>query len=211
MPETLKMILVLTLISGAAGAGLAAMNSATEPLIAENERQFTLRSIRSVIPETDDPDPCEKHEPAFDNAPDEDAVCIDGTKVYRGRADGEVVGIAVESVGEEAYSGTILTLVGLDLDGTVTGIEVLRHAETPGLGALITECDWRRQLVGVGPDDITWKVAKDGGDVDQISGATISSRSMIDAILKAQALLAERQDEILQAEPMGAEEVCDGE
>jgi electron transport complex protein RnfG len=209
MPESVKMILVLTLIAGAAGIGLAAANSATTPLIAENERQFTLRSISAVLPDSHEPDPCGKPGPAYDNSPDGDAVCVAGFKVYRGRKGAEVVGLAVESVGHEAYSGTILTLVGLALDGTVTGIEVLRHAETPGLGALITECRWRRQLVGKGPKDMVWKVAKDGGAVDQISGATISSRSMLDAILQAQKLLAGHKDAILAAAPLGPREVCD--
>jgi electron transport complex protein RnfG len=209
MPESLKMILVLTLISGAAGLGLAAMSSATKPMIDENERQFTLRSISAVLPASEKPDPCEKAAPAYDNSPDGEAVCVQGFRIYRGRKGDEVVGLAVEAVGDEAYSGTILTLVGLALDGTVTGIEVLRHAETPGLGALITECKWRRQLVGKGPEGQSWKVTKDGGDVDQISGATISSRSMIDAILKAQKLLAEHKDEILAATPLQPGEVCD--
>ncbi len=208
MPESLKMILILTAISGVAALGLSGMNSVTEPLIAENERLFTLRSINRVIPETDAPDPCEDCRPAFDNEPDQDAVCVQGFKVYRGRSDGEVVGVAVEAVGEKAYSGTIMVLVGLSLDGTVTGVEVLRHAETPGLGAKITDCEWRRQLVGEGPGDIAWKVTKDGGDVDQISGATISSRSMIDAITKAQELVLEHEDEILSAEPIDPKEGC---
>lgn len=209
MPEPIKMILVLTAIAGVAGFGLSLVNGSTAPLIAENERLFTLRSIKLAVPETDDPDPCGAFDPAFDNAPDEDAVCIEGFKVYRARKDGEVIGLAVEAIGDEAYSGTILVLVGLDLEGRTTGVEVLRHAETPGLGALITECKWRRQLVGKRPSEMTWKVRKDGGDVDQLSGATISSRSMLDAITKSQALLAEHRDAILSAEPLAAEEVCD--
>ena len=91
----------------------------------------------------------------------------------------------------------------------VTGIEVLKHAETPGLGAKIEECAWRAQLVGHGPDAIAWKVAKDGGAIDQISGATISSRSMINAVTKAQDLLAQHRELLLQAPPLAAGEVCD--
>jgi electron transport complex protein RnfG len=209
MPEPLKMIIVLTLIAGVAGLGLSAVNNQTEPLIVENERQFTLRSIKLAIPDTEDPDPCGKFEPAFDNAPDEDAVCVAGFKVYRARKGDDVIGLAVESIGDEAYSGTILVLVGLDLEGRTVGLEVLRHAETPGLGSLITECKWRQQLVGKGPEDMVWKVRKDGGEVDQLSGATISSRSMLDAITKAQQLLADHGDAILKAEPLGEGEVCD--
>ncbi|MBW2530419.1 MAG: RnfABCDGE type electron transport complex subunit G [Deltaproteobacteria bacterium] len=211
MPETVKMLLVLTLVAGAAGIGLAAVNDGTAAAIAENERQFTLRSIRKVVPASESPDPCQAPEPAFDNSPDEDLVCVDGLTVYRGRKGDEVVGLAIVAIGEQAYSGTITTLVGLNLEGTVTGIEVLKHAETPGLGAKIEDCAWRSQLVGKGASDMVWKVVKDGGEVDQIGGATISSRSMIDAVLKAQKLLAEKKDEILSAAPLGAGEVCDGQ
>ena len=209
MPESIKMIIVLTLIAGAASLGLAAFNDQTLPNIAENERQFTLRSIKRVIPDDATPDPCETAKPKFDNSPDQDVVCVGGNTIYRGRKGDDVVGLAVVAIGDEAYSGTITTLVGLSLDGMVTGIEVLRHAETPGLGAKIEECGWRSQLVGKGPSDMVWKVTKDGGNVDQIGGATISSRSMIDAILDAQKLLAESRDAILKAKPMAKGEVCD--
>jgi len=211
MPETVKMLLTLTIIAGLAGLGLAAMNRSTTPLIEENERQFTLRSINRVVPDAPahDQDPCLKAEPGFDNTPNQDAVCVGGHRIYRARKGDEVVGLAVEAIGDQAYSGTILNLVGITLDGVVTGVEVLRHAETPGLGSLITDCVWRKQFVGKGPKDMVWKVTKDGGDVDQLAGATISSRSMIDAILKAQQVVAEHKDEILSAEPAGEGEVCD--
>jgi electron transport complex protein RnfG len=208
MLESLKMIVVLTVISAAASLGLAAFNEKTKPSIAENERQFTLRSIKKAIPDTDAPDPCVPTPPRFDNNPDQDAVCVAGTTVYRGRKGSEIVGLAVVSFGDKAYSGTIKTLVGLNLDGVVTGVEVLKHGETPGLGAKIETCSWRKQLVGKGEKDMVWKVTKDGGGVDQISGATISSRSMIDAILKARKLLAENKDEILAKESMKQGEVC---
>lgn len=209
MPEWGRMIIVLTLISAAASFGLAAINRHATPLISENERQFTLRSVVKAIPDSDKPNPCDKAEPKFDNSPDKDAVCIDGHTIYRGRRNGEIVGYAVVSVGEEAYSGTITCLVGLDLQERITGLEVLRHAETPGLGAKIEDCAWRAQMVGKGVDDMVWKVSKDGGDVDQISGATISSRSILYAIEKAQRLLAEKRQQLLEAKPMAENEVCD--
>jgi electron transport complex protein RnfG len=92
--------------------------------------------------------------------------------------------------------------------GLVTGVEVLKHAETPGLGATIENCQWRSQLVGKKIDEMVWKVAKDGGDVDQISGATISSRSMIDCIQKAQNLVKSSLDKIVSGTPMKQGEVC---
>ena len=211
MPESLKMVLVLALISGAAGLGLAAMNEKTRPLIAENDRQFTLRSINSVIPQADTPDACETYAPGFDNSPDQDAVCIDGMTVYRGRRGDEITGIAVKAIGDQAYSGTITVLVGLRMaDGLLTGLKVLKHAETPGLGAAMTKCSFQQQMVGKGPGDINWTVAKDGGDVDQLSGATITSRSMLNAISRAQSLWKDKRDEILSAPAMKEGASCDG-
>jgi electron transport complex protein RnfG len=209
MPETAKMIIVLTVISGLASLGLAAFNDHTMPSIRENERQYTLRSIKKVMPKADKPNPCKKSQPKFDNSPDQDAVCVKGTTVYRGRAGTELVGLAIIAEGDKAYSGTITCLIGLSPDGVVTGVEVLKHAETPGLGAKIEECAWRRQLIGKRAQDMVWKVSKDGGNVDQISGATISSRSMIDAVIKARKLLDENREKIINGQPMKEGEVCD--
>lgn len=211
MPESVKMILVLTLISGAAGLGLSAMNDYTQPLAEENNRNFTLSSINSVIPGAETPDACEKYAPAFDNAPDEDAICINGSTVYRGRKGDEIAGIAVEAIGEEAYSGTITVLVGIRMsDGQLSGLKVLKHAETPGLGSVMTKCEFQQQMVGKAPADINWTVVKDGGDVNQISGATITSRSLLNAIHKAQEIWKNSREEILNAEPLAKGEVCDG-
>jgi H+/Na+-translocating ferredoxin:NAD+ oxidoreductase subunit G len=209
MPETVKMIVVLTLISACASLGLAAFSEHTRPAIAENERMFTLRSINKVIPKASKPDPCEKVPPRFDNSPDQDAICIDGSIVYRGREGTDIVGVAIETIGDKAYSGTITCLVGLDMQGRVTGIEILKHAETPGLGAKIEECGWRSQLIGNAPGSIKWDVAKDGGDIDQLSGATISSRSVIDSVTKAMKIFSKNKDEILNAEALPLGEVCD--
>ncbi|MDJ0764799.1 MAG: RnfABCDGE type electron transport complex subunit G [Myxococcota bacterium] len=210
MPETVKMIIVLTLIAGLASFGLAAFDSTTKPAIAENERQFTLRSIRKVLPQQNNPDSPAAHTPGSgqDVSPDKDAACVNGMMIYRARRGGKLNSVAVVSIGDEAYSGTITTLVGLDMQSTVKGIEVLKHAETPGLGAKIEEADWRAQFKDKDPDDIIWKVTKDGGDIDNISGATISSRSMIDAILKAQKLLQDHKDEIASAPRLATGEVC---
>ena len=211
MPESVKMILVLTLISGAAGLGLSAMNDYTKPLAEDNNRKFTLASINSVIPEAETPDPCQKYEPAFDNAPDADAICVGPSTVYRGRKGKEVVGIAVEAIGEEAYSGTIKVLVGIRMsDGQLSGIQVLKHAETPGLGSVMTKCEFQQQMVGHTPTDINWTVVKDGGDINQISGATITSRSLLNAIHKAQEIWKNNREEILNTEPLATGEVCDG-
>ena len=96
------------------------------------------------------------------------------------------------------------------ITGGASGLGAATARRFAGLGAKIEECSWRRQLVGKGPADVKWKVAKDGGDVDQISGATISSRSMIAAVEKAQTVLAKHRERIVQGRAMKDGEVCRG-
>lgn len=210
MPETVKMLIVLTGISALSGLSLAAFNDQTKDAIAAAEREYTLRTVRQVMPTSEDPNPCEKYEPRFDNKPDEDTICVDGTTIYRGRKGTEIVGLAFVTVGDRAYSGKFNLLVGLDTSGKVIGVEVLRHAETPGLGAKIEECKWRDQLVGNDPTTMVWKVRKDGGPIDQITGATISSRAMIDGVEDALKLIEQKKEQILTAKPLAAGEVCHG-
>lgn len=210
MPETVKMLIVLTAISALAGLSLAAVNEQTKDAIAASERENTLRTVRKALPSSDEPHPCEKYEPRFDNNPDEDMVCVDGITIYRARKGFEIVGLAFVTTADQAYSGSFKLLVGLDTTGKVVGLEVLSHAETPGLGSKIEDCKWRAQFVGNDPGTMVWKVRKDGGPIDQITGATISSRSMINGVQKALTLMANKKNEIMTAEPLGAGEVCHG-
>jgi len=206
------MIVVMVVVTGLAGLGLAAVNDRTSDLIAQNARQTTLKSINTVLPETGKPDACKTFPSGFDNAPDQDTVCIDGMTVFRGRRGSEVTGIAVQAIGEKAYAGTMTVLVGLRMsDGMLTGIKVLKHAETPGLGTGMTKCEFQRQMVGFTPDGQNWTVAKDGGDIDQLSGATITSRSLLNAVTKAQTIWKSERDRLLSAPAMKEGEVCHGQ
>lgn len=211
MPESFKMIIVLTAISGLAGLGLSAMNNLTEPLVKENIRLFTLASINTVMPDSKTPDPCKKSAPSFNNSPDSDAICVDGAIVYRGRSGENITGLAIKTIGDNAYSGTITVLVGLRMsDGMLMGYKVLNHAETPGLGTGMTKCEFKKQMVGQKPDDINWSVAKDGGDIDQLSGATITTRSVINAIEKAQKIWSSNKELISAGAPLTGGATCDG-
>ena len=101
-------------------------------------------------------------------------------------AAGSVVGYAVES-SAGGFGGAIKMVVGFDAEGTVTGVKVLEHAETPGLGDLIAKPDSKVELsiVGRNPGKIKMAVTKDGGDVDALTAATITSRAYVSAVDKA--------------------------
>ena len=84
----------------------------------------------------------------------------------------------------KGYGGTIRLLVGVNAAGTVQGLAVLEQKETPGLGAKIKDDGFRGQFKGLRIIDTRWKVRKDGGDVDEITAATISSRAVVEAVAR---------------------------
>ena len=106
-----------------------------------------------------------------------------------------IVGYAVES-DANGFGGAIRMVVGFDAEGTVTGVKVLEQAETPGLGDLISKPASKVELsiVGRNPGKIKMAVTKDGGDVDALTAATITSRAYVNAVEKAfNAYLAQTQ------------------
>lgn len=174
-----RLVFALTLICLGAGLLLSLVESQTRAPIAEQRRQETLRALQSVLP-------------PFDNSPDEDVVelVIGQDKrgreqvrtFFRGRRQGEVTGVAFTVVAPDGYSGNITMMVGIDAAGQVAGLEILNHAETPGLGDKITRDEFKGQFQGKSLTGTDWRVKKDGGDFDQITGATISPRAVVKAV-----------------------------
>ncbi|KEA65751.1 Electron transport complex protein RnfG [Marinobacterium lacunae] len=104
--------------------------------------------------------------------------------------DGEVRGIIMPVVAPDGYSGDIGLLVGLNRDGSVAGVRVTSHKETPGLGDKIepAKSNWLENFVGQsmdGNNDSSWAVKKDGGRFDQFTGATITPRAVVNATGRA--------------------------
>jgi electron transport complex protein RnfG len=194
MKDLSRLALVLTVITAGAALLLALVYSVTKEPIAQQQRLVMLNALKSVLP-------------PVDNSPDEDTVTLvtgkdkNGNDIeksfYRGRKDGKISGIAFKVVAPDGYSGDIAVMVGVEPDGTVSGIEILQHAETPGLGALIEESWWKDQFKGKGLDDADWRVKKDGGDFEQITAATISPRAVVGAIRKGLEFYESHKDEIL--------------
>lgn len=175
------MFLSLTIICVAAGAILAGVNMYTTGPIAATKAAALETAIKEVTP-------------AFDNKPTEDAymaVTTDGDslKIYPATKDGKFVGAAVESNTKNGFSGEIKVIVGFDAEGKLFNYSVLQHAETPGLGSKMQE--WfsmdknKQSVLGRQLADGELKVAKDGGDVDAITAATITSRAFLNAVNRA--------------------------
>ena len=193
--DLFKMVLTLTIVSGIAAFSLASIYDATKDKIAEAKRQEMLRAIKTVLPQ-------------YDNEPDKDLVeLVSGkdkkgqdikTKFYRGKKENTIVGVAFKSSSMEGYSGLIEVMVGLDPSGTVSAIEVISHAETPGLGDPIAKPFFEDQYKGKNLQNANWLVKKDGGDFFQLTGATISPRAVTQAVKKGLDFFAAHKNEILR-------------
>lgn len=122
----------------------------------------------------------------------------DSLKIYPAKKNGKLVGIAVESFSKKGFSGEIKVIVGIDTQGKLVNYSVLQHAETPGLGSKMEE--WfrtnknKQDIIGTDLSSKTLKISKDGGDVDAITAATISSRAFLDAINRAYSAYAGKEN-----------------
>jgi electron transport complex protein RnfG len=178
MKEMIKMMLVLSLICGLAGVSLAALKQATAPIIEEQVLTFVQApAIESVLGE-------------FDNDPikDRKKFTVDGrtVTVFPAMTGGELTGLAFETSGK-GYGGDIGVMVGFDLRGqTLSGIGITTLKETPGLGARVAEHGYTTQFRGHSLDAV--ELTKQGGDIDAVAGATISSTGTVNAVRDAIAI-----------------------
>ena len=181
------MIIAAALLSGfgVAGAGLVALTyDATAERIARNEREALLEKIGMILPEG-----------TIDNDLLNDRIAIRAPEllggrevtVYRGRRGGEPAAAIFSPVEASGYSGPIRLIVSVRRDGSLGGVRVLSHRETPGLGDRIEEqkSDWVTKFAGRSLTDPTvdkWKVRRDGGVFDQFTGATVTPRGVVAAV-----------------------------
>ena len=151
----------------------------------------------------------------FDNDPLTDVIAVRdpallGTDrplpVHRVRLAGQPVAALIETVAPRGYGGTIRLLVAVTPDGKVIGVRVLEHHETPGVGDRIEpgRSGWLKQFIdrSLGnPPDSRWGLRRDGGDYDQLSGATVTSRSVTIAIRDALAWYAQNRTQVFGEPP----------
>lgn len=126
--------------------------------------------------------------PEYDNHPVDEMYKLpipgekDSLEVYPANKGGKAVGYAIRSYSHKGYGGDVWLMVGLSPDGSIHNIVVLDHKETPGLGSKMSNPKFKDQFNGKNPDNFSLKVKKDGGDVDALTGATISSRAFSGAV-----------------------------
>lgn len=181
MESTLKnMVAVLFGITLVASAGVGVVNMITVEPIAQSKQAATTAALTEVLPPFDE---TTSEELTIDEMP---------ISVYTATKGGVVAGYAVQSMSKLGFGGAVRMMVGFDPDGRVVNINVLEQTETPGLGTKM--CDEGNPLLGSVKGqrledkqlvDGKLAVRKDGGDVDALTAATISSRAYVDAVNRA--------------------------
>ncbi len=176
MKSTLfNMVAVLFTITLIASAGVGGVNMITADAIAAAKELATKQAVANVLPEFEQN---EMTELTVDELP---------IKVYKATSGSEVKGYAVETMTKIGFGGSIRMMVGFSPAGEVLNVNVLEQSETPGLGTKM--CDDGNALIrsvqGKNLASVKLKVRKDGGDVDALTAATISSRAYVDALARA--------------------------
>ena len=128
----------------------------------------------------------------------------DDVIVYRVFAEETPVAALFAVTARDGYAGPIRVLVGVEFDGTVTGVRILEHRETPGLGDKIvsTRSDWVYQFDGKSlgnPDVEGWAIKRDEGQFDQLSGASVTPRAVVKAIRETLIYFAANRDALFAA------------
>jgi len=173
-----NMAFALFIITAFAALALAVVYNVTIEPIAASQKAKINDAIKKVIPE-------------FEAIADTSLLPEDGKdsiKIHRLTKTNEIAGYAIETYTDKGFSGRFTLMVGFMPDGSINNIEVLEHKETPGLGTKMAEPKFKDQFKGLKISDInggTLKVKKDGGSIDAITAATISSRAFCDAVNRA--------------------------
>ncbi len=201
------LILSMGLISLIASALMAWVFLKTEAPIAAAQQNKNTAALSLVLP-------------AFDNQPAQESVTIDHVKFYMARKDGQITGFAGETVTPRGYAGDVTVIAGLKPDGTVTTVLVTKQTETPGLGTVVCGRTREKTLsgllsgkkeTGLPPNRILdqfngmkaeagqtpWMVKKDGGNLDAITGATITSRAVGYAVFTIAETFVEQRDVLM--------------
>ena len=175
----------LTLVALIGTSLLAGVNTLTAERIAEQERRVVLEQLGQIVaPER------------YDNELQEDLFIFHDeyhfpggqtVTAYRARKNGEPVALVMKLAAIRGYNGMIHLLVGINENGSLSGVRVTKHKETPGLGDAI-EIEKSEWVVGFSgrslhdPEAAAWAVRRDGGEFDQFTGATITPRAVVDAV-----------------------------
>ncbi|MDT8424511.1 MAG: electron transport complex subunit RsxG [Methyloprofundus sp.] len=166
----------------------------TKEKIADNERRALLQSLQSVIDKR-----------LYDNDLANDKIRLNANEknhtIYRARKAGQPIAAIITSTTTQGYNGTIDLLIALNVSGTINGVRVLNHRETPGLGDAIElkKSAWILSFNQLPLQTLDqWAVKRDGGSFDQFTGATITPRAIVNEVKNTAVFFQQHQHEIFQ-------------
>jgi electron transport complex protein RnfG len=120
--------------------------------------------------------------------------------IYRARKNNKPVALIIETIAPDGYSGNIKIMIAIKMDNSISGVRVIQHKETPGLGDKIeiNKNHWITKFNGLKLNNnlSQWKVKKDGGQFDQFTGATITPRAVVKAIKNTLIYVQKHQKEL---------------
>jgi electron transport complex protein RnfG len=180
---------------------LAGVNSLTHERITDQEQRVVLKQLQQIIAADD-----------YDNALHQDVYQFRAESAfpkgqtvtaYRARKQGQPVAVILRFAAMDGYNGKINLLVGIDTHGELTGVRVTSHKETPGLGdgIEVERSDWILNFKGKSlqqPPVEQWAVRRDGGQFDQMTGATITPRAVVNAVKRALQYFDAHQQELFE-------------
>jgi len=177
-----------------ASALLVLGNISTRDAIAMRHAEDIQRMLAEVIPKA-----------LHENDLLQDKFELDGRQIFQARLNDEVSAVSYQVAGP-GYSGLITIIMAVDKNGTLLGVRVVSHSETPGLGDKVEEdrSDWVHEFEGMQltkANEKQWAVKKDGGKIDQFTGATITPRAVVKAIKGGMEFFAQHKQRLLTYEP----------
>ena len=202
MNEVIKGGITLALIGAICAAMVATTFMLTRDRIAMNERAWLESSLEPALGNL-----------KFDGGVTDSMLIIgaphqlpgpDDAVIYRVYTSEKPAAALFAVTARDGYAGAIKFLLGVEYDGTVTGLRILQHRETPGLGDRIvsSRSDWVFQFDGHSlgdPDVATWMIKRDGGQFDQLSGASVTPRAVLKAVRETMIYFEAHRDEIFSA------------
>lgn len=186
LKNMLVTLIVITLVSGFL---LGYVNQITLEPKARVKAAQKIKALQLVLPQ-------------FDNDLAKDVIKVklpeakDSVEIFPAYLNGELVGYATTGISEKGFSGTVKSMIGYTKDGTIQNIAVLEQKETPGLGTKMKEAKFIKQFLGLNPEKANLKVKKDGGQIDALTGATISSRAFIETVQNSYQVIKENEQKI---------------
>ena len=175
----MKQIAALTMVSLILGLGISALDRWTAPAIAQSREEVRREAIRQVLPS--DAETIMVLQPA--SSADQ--------LIYRSSLAGKETGYVYGIATNEGYNGTIRAWLAISSEGIIRGIRTFTHEETPGIGHIIEAGEpFVSQFEGLSILGTEIELREDGGGIDAVTGATITSRAMVDASIKARPMVS---------------------